>query len=112
MSEQKSVKTLARLMGEMVATDGWKEYMKILAEQIATRERMIAAPLHDLQPAPIAARGQDTQVVFSAMDFTTRSVALECVKGALIGLKLARDMPSIIIADAKDSATPQPKEEN
>ena len=98
MSEQKSVKTLARLMGEMMATEGWKEYIKIIEEQIKTRELILLTPSHELPQ----------QVGF---DYVARAASQECIKGALIGLKLARDMPSAIIADAKDSATPQPKEE-
>jgi hypothetical protein len=91
MNEAALMHKRARLMREMQATEGWKVFSAILGEHIATRMNILMVPLHDLP----------TQT-FGGMDFESRAAALESVKGAVIGLKLALTLPESIMTSAAD----------
>jgi hypothetical protein len=89
-TDERSILRLAEGFREMVATDWWREYVKVLDAQIADRELVLLLPMSDQHPR------------FNGMDFNTRAVALEVIKGALIGLRLAKSIPTATIAHASD----------
>lgn len=82
------IRRLGAKMKELTETRGWSEYKQILQTHIATREALVFAPLHDLPT-----KSDDAQA---------KLLMLESIKGALIGLKLARDLPDTIIQHAAD----------
>jgi hypothetical protein len=84
----------ARVFRDMVATDGWKEYCKILEAQIAAREEVIHCPLHSLPP----------HFVPPESDLASKAAAVESAKGAVIGLRAALHIPTATIESAKDIA--------
>ena len=88
--EEVQVLRQARILREFIESEGWREYEKILKAQIETRQLVITTPLSERLPA------------FEGMDFTTRAVAVEVVKGALIGLNLALSIPQSTIAHGKE----------
>lgn len=77
-------------MKDLIRTEAWSEYQKVLDEQIAQREKIIQTPL------------SESLGIFTGMDFNTRAVHVEVVKGALIALRLARNLPTTIINHAND----------
>lgn len=79
----------ARVMRELLRLEGWKEYVKVLDLQIAARERLIAVPLSEMEGG----------------SFEDKALRLELIKGALIGLRLARDTVSMIIDHANEIAS-------
>lgn len=89
-TDEKQILRLSKNMQDLVATEGWREYEKVIKLQIADRERLVTVPLSSAIPA------------FEGMDFTTRAAHVEVVKGALIGLRLALDLPSATIKHASD----------
>lgn len=98
--EEKQVMRAARAFEDMVSTDGWKHFVSTLEAQIAERMQIIQTPLHAL-PGP----------QFANMDMMGRATALESVKGAVIGLRLALSLPSATMNHAKqivvDHSKPQ-----
>lgn len=82
----------ARLLREIVGTAGWQEFCKILEAQIKVREEMLLAPA-----AILASKWPE----FKDLDHAGRLAHLESIKGALIGIKLCRDLPQITIDDAR-----------
>lgn len=80
-----------RLFRDMLRTEGWSEYQKILRDMVEMRTAAILQPLH---------MASSDQV--PGGDFVARSAALESMKGALIGLKLALDLPSTILSEADE----------
>ena len=89
-AEERSVLRLAENFREMTESKWWQEYVKILDAQIADREALLLLPMSDQHPR------------FQGMDFNTRAVALEVIKGAMIGLRLAKSIPTATIAHASD----------
>lgn len=80
----------AEVMQGLLKTEAWQEYARVLSEMILIREQIIGVPLHERHD-------------LMGMDFAGRAGAIESVKGALIGLKLARDLPQAIINAMKDT---------
>lgn len=88
--EERHVLRLSANFKEMVSTDWWKEYERIIRAQIADRESVLLLPISEQHPK------------FMGMDFTTRAASLETIKGAIIGLRLALSIPSATITHAQD----------
>lgn len=82
----------ARLIKEMTETPGWPEFKKILEAQIATRLGIISMPFHSLPE----------NSGYVGMDLAAKAAALESVKGAVIGLRLAITLPDSIIESSKE----------
>lgn len=80
---------------EMMETKGWRVYQTLLQQQLALRLQILRTPLHDIRK-PV---GPGQQEVF--LDHDTRASYLESVKGAIIGLELARDLPRYTIENGK-----------
>lgn len=89
-TEERAVLRLAENFREMTESKWWQEYVKVLDAQIADRETLLLLPMSEQHPR------------FNGMDFNTRAVALEIIKGALIGLRLAKSIPTATIAHASD----------
>lgn len=99
--DETHVLRLARHFRDMVETEWWREFEKLVQMQIAMRERVLLTPLGDQNPA------------FDGLDFTSRAVKMEAIKGAIIGLRLALSIPSDTINHAADiRAEHSPVEEN
>lgn len=92
----------ARVFRDMLETEGWKEYTKILSAQINAREEVIHCPIHALPPTFVS---QDT-------DLASKAAAVESAKGAIIGLKVALTIPSITIESAKQIAESSKEKSN
>lgn len=88
--EELEVLKQARIYREGLDSELWRMHDKILAEQIALRERVLATPMHSLQSDE-----------FRGMDFMAKAAQLESVKGAIIGLKLARELPELTLRHAQ-----------
>jgi hypothetical protein len=84
----------ARLFRDLVATEGWREYVKVLEAQISAREEIIHLPLHALPP----------HFVPPGTDLASKAAALESAKGAIIGLRLAIHTPVATIESAHEIA--------
>lgn len=89
-ADEREILRRSRLMKELLDHPAWKEYVAIQEAQIKTREIIIRTPLSDLPEA------------LRSLDFMSRAAAMESIKGAIIGLTLARDTPQSIIAHAKE----------
>lgn len=87
--EERSVLALAREFRDMVETKYWQEYCRILDAQISDREMLLLLPVSEKHPK------------FDGMDFQTRAVSLETIKGAVIALRLAKAIPHATIEHAK-----------
>jgi hypothetical protein len=85
------VKRLAHQLTDMMETRGWVEYVKIVQSQIHEREKLVLGPLHDV-----------TLNNTPAANLQEKMIALESLKGAIIGLRLAIDTPQSIIQHARD----------
>lgn len=79
----------ARVISEIVGSEGWKIFVTVLQEQIALREKLLGQPLHDL-PNP------------NRLDFVALAASQEAIKGTIIGLKLALDLPRVMIEHSRD----------
>jgi len=80
---------VGRLLEEMLASDGWKIYEKLLMKHFTEKR--------DQALAPIAPRiQQDGSVMFP--DGVTHVLLGEAAKGAIIGIRLALELPRGIIA--------------
>lgn len=93
--EEIQVLKQARVFRDMVLSEGWKEYVKILEAQIMTREEVIHCPLHSLPP----------HFVNPSTDLASKAAAVESVKGAVIGLRTAIYTPTATIESAKEIAS-------
>lgn len=92
--------TLARDMSELIEVKGWPSYEKLLKAQIELREQMLSTPLSQLNSPE-----------FQGLDFQSKLVTLETIKGAIIGLRLALSLPRSIIDTAKDVTSSQNEEQ-
>lgn len=72
----KADKDLADQLRVMVATEGWRAYMQLLERRLQLLSDQLLSPAESMD----------------------RLVGLEYVKGAMSGLVLARDLPSVTIA--------------
>ncbi len=90
-AEERDVLKCARLFRDLIATEGWIEYQKMLDAQLASRSRILATPLDALPSGE-----------FQQMDFVAKAAKMESVKGAIIGLTLARSLPELTIQSASD----------
>lgn len=86
----------ARELEEMMNTPGWKTYVGIISEQLQVRQNLMVLPGSSLPES-------------NGWDGMTRYGALEHVKGAYMGLRLALSTPQTIVNEAKelrDKASP------
>lgn len=88
--DEKEILKLADVMRDFRLTEGWKEFEKVLDQQIRLREVIVQSPL------------SENITAFAGMDFTTRAVHVESVKGALSALRTVRNLPATIIDQATD----------
>lgn len=72
-------KEMAQLFQLLVAHEGWKRYVALLEKRIQAMGDMVLSPAGSVNGA----------------------IALEYVKGAMSGMVMARDLPSVIIAAMK-----------
>lgn len=87
--EERQVLRQAQAMKELMEHPKWKVFQLLLQTHIAARQRILNAPVSSQPQA------------FRSLDAASKMVELECVKGAIIGLQLALDLPSAILEDAK-----------
>jgi hypothetical protein len=80
------VKT-ARDMSDHIRTDAWKVVENTLKKQVEERLMVLSRPMHSLGGLP----------EFVALDYASKAAALESIKGAIVGLRLAMDLPHAII---------------
>lgn len=88
-AEEVEVLKLARLFGELMRTEGWKAYCDLLEEQIKARLDGVLQPLHTV--------GFD-----GVGDLAGKAAAMESLKGAINGLRLAKELPSMTMAHADE----------
>lgn len=87
-----------RELADMMRTPGWKVLERILQSHIDTRMQKLLMPLHDFQR--LSGVSHNGVAAAEAMDGQSAVLAQECIKGALIGLRLALSMPSTIVNEA------------
>lgn len=85
----------ARMMEDLVRTDGWKAYVAWLQGQIAVREAKMLTPLHDVR---IVVGVGDAVLPDGIIALASQ----ECIKGALIGLRMAASLPQSILTQAQE----------
>ena len=90
MAEQRS----ARLLREIMGTAGWIEYERLLDAQVKYREEILLTPI-----ANLAQKSPD----FAGLDYAGKMAHLESIKGAIIALKLARELPRVTIETARNA---------
>lgn len=90
---EKEILRQGNLLKEFLDTPGWKEYARILEEQIVTREKLLQLPIIELWP-------QELNGV--RLDFVTKAAAQESIKGAIIGLRAALSLPASIVEHASE----------
>jgi hypothetical protein len=89
--EDKDDIKIGRAFQAMVATEGWQHYLRLLNVHIETTKNRA------LQPFAVKQENKAShQVLFSAVD---QLLSSEADKGAIMGLTLARDLPSSIISN-------------
>lgn len=71
----------AELFAAMLQTPAWKFYVSLLDKRIQAHADVLMGPAVSVD----------------------RAIALEYVKGAMSGLVMARDLPSVIVTAIKDS---------
>jgi hypothetical protein len=91
--EETAVLRQARHLRDMVESPGWREFVKILEAQIRYREGVLTTPIGVLSQASEEFRG---------MDYQSKQAQLESIKGALIALRMCRDLPQTTIEQARD----------
>lgn len=98
-AEEREILRLAKFAKDMIETDWWKSYRKIIETQIATREAILLTPLTDIAPKQLQMLGDSGLPVSmeAPWDFETRVMKSELLKGAVIGLKLALSIPQATI---------------
>ncbi len=80
---------VGRLLEEMLASDGWKLYEKLLTKHLVEKR--------DAALTPIAPKVQNDGSLFFP-DGVTHVLLGEAAKGAIIGIRLALELPRGIIA--------------
>jgi hypothetical protein len=81
----KEDRELATVLQVLIATDGWKAYVRVLERRMQSQADKILGPSKSVDGC----------------------IALEYEKGALSGLVIARDLPSVIIAATKELRQPE-----
>src|SRR5512139_796103 len=89
--EEVQILKQARVIKEMEATEGWRTFAAVLQAQIDTRMKIIERPFHDMPHEQ-----------FPGMDLAAKAAAVESIKGAVIGLRLALSLPASIIQSAAE----------
>lgn len=90
MAEQgRTMQRSSKVLQELLEHPGWKELVTIAEEQIKVRLNILQMPLDSLPEG------------YKSMDFQSRAMALETVKGAIIGIRLVLGTPLGIIETAK-----------
>ncbi len=74
------------IMEELLASKAFKRYQEMVQVQIITRLNIAKVPLH---------------MQGGNLDFSTRAAQAETIKGAIMGLELAYNLPQITIDQAK-----------
>lgn len=87
----------ARELGDMMATPGWKVYTTLIGQQLEDRQNLMVTPLASLPN-------------MDGCDGMTRAAALEGIKGAYMGLRLALTIPQTIVAEAERLRDSSPTE--
>lgn len=85
--EQLQDMKVARDIRDMMQTDGWKHYSRILQFHIDAKIRVAFEPMNE----------------FMEIDGIKHILLGESAKGAIMGLRLALSLPSGIIMQYKDS---------
>lgn len=80
----------ARAFQDMVQTAGWKYLEAIMNQHLADRERVLNTPFSALPDK------------FRELDAMSKMVEIECIKGAIIGIRLIRDIPRVTIEHASE----------
>jgi hypothetical protein len=88
--EERAILRQGREFREMVETSGWKEYEKLLKAHIEAKRNELFAP--------IVTQGLEQQ----ALDAATKFAIAEGVKGAVIALRLALEIPRVTIEQAQE----------
>lgn len=84
------IRRLAKVMSDLKETKGWQEYSKLVGRMVRVREALVFSPIDSIPT--------------NHQDLTAKMVALESIKGAVIGLRLAIDLPDSIMQHAADIA--------
>lgn len=87
--DERNILRQARIFRELLDHPAWKEYAELLGRQMELRRGIIFTPLNAMPDD------------LKSLDFTSRAAMLEMLKGAVLGLMLARDTPQSIIDHAK-----------
>jgi len=90
--DERQIVRQGRLFRELLESPGWKEYEKLIASHIASRQREL--------DAPILVKDEK----FQMMDAGTKLAIGESVKGAIIALRLALAIPAATVEQAKEIA--------
>lgn len=88
--EEVQILKQARLFRDLVAMEAWKELEKLLKANIETRKSILVTPLDQIGGIP------------SDTPFDVRAAKMEVIKGAVIGLNLAVQLPHATIAEAEN----------
>lgn len=84
----------SREIGDMLNLPAWKRYESYINEHIAARYGMLTQPAQALDANRVPGE--------SRMDGVSLFAASECIKGAIIGLKLALSLPRTILDHAQE----------
>jgi hypothetical protein len=97
---------------DMMNTPGWKVYSRILEAQIQSRMDLIMKPGHDFDKLETQMGPNGPVAVSVQMDGVTKYGALEHIKGAYNGLKLALTTPQTMVDEANRLRNTSPDEED
>lgn len=90
----------AREIRDMLASPGWKAYERIVREQLAIRFEQVMKPGHDFSQTQTVPGPTGPEVRITPLDGMSRYGAIENIKGAYIGLRLALSLPTSILQEA------------
>lgn len=102
---------LGNALDELVNSKGWLALKELLDAQIETRKKVVLTPFHDLN-MPTFMNEAGMPVASKATDAESRILAVESIKGAIIGLSIAMSLPHDIINDAKEIRAKRESKEN
>lgn len=95
---EEDMRRLAARMKDLVENKYWQDYKQVVQRMISVREELTQAPLITVLP--------------EYADLQSKMIALESVKGAIIGLKLALTFPESIIQHAADVSRERKESQN
>lgn len=84
--DERRILRQGRALGEMLGTEGWKEYEKILQAHCEERLALLLLPLGD---------SKHTEAMMAA-------VGQEYIKGAVYGLRLALSLPASTVEQSRE----------